>query len=351
MRRLPKMAAALLAAALAVSAALPALAADQRAELELEASVRCTGEAADETLTVRLTALDGAPMPEGCDDEAELDFPARDCRDADDKTLTKTFDAIVYTAPGIYEYTVTQDAGGRKRADYDDTVFYLKVMVAWDTDGELKGHVSVRRDGDDGAKAELLFKNSYRSTDPLPPPVTPPYVPDKPTPTPKPVKQPGEITVIRPPTPSAEMPDEVTPAAEPEPVSETPASSIEREYLGVLTIPALGLELPVQTEWSKANLKVSPCRQCGSTAGGDLVIAAHNYKSHFGRLSSLSEGDEVRFTSQDGAEAVYTVERTAQVSPEEPEALREGDCPLVLYTCTPDGKARVVVYCQRENAA
>ena len=44
MRRLPKMAAALLAAALAVSAALPALAADQRAELELEASVRCTGE-------------------------------------------------------------------------------------------------------------------------------------------------------------------------------------------------------------------------------------------------------------------------------------------------------------------
>lgn len=130
--------------------------------------------------------------------------------------------------------------------------------------------------------------------------------------------------------------------------SETPASSVEREYLGVLTIPALGLELPVQTEWSKANLKVSPCRQCGSTAGGDLVIAAHNYKSHFGRLSSLSEGDEVRFTSQDGAEAVYTVEQTAQVSPEEPEALREGGCPLVLYTCTPGGKARVVVYCRKK---
>ena len=76
----------------------------------------------------------------------------------------------------------------------------------------------------------------------------------------------------------------------PESASEPPASSVEREYLGVLTIPALGLELPVQTEWSKANLKVSPCRQCGSTAGGDLVIAAHNYKSHFGRLSRLSEG-------------------------------------------------------------
>ena len=215
MRRLPKMAAALLAAALAVSAALPALAADQRAELELEASVRCTGEAADETLTVRLTALDGAPMPEGCDDEAELDFPARDCRGADDKTLTKTFDAIVYTAPGIYEYTVTQDAGGRKRADYDDTVFYLKVMVAWDTDDELKGHVSVRRDGDDGAKTELLFRNSYRSTDPLPPPVTPPYVPDKPMP--KPTPTPAQPAVTPVPEPPAET-TVILPPAEPEPV-------------------------------------------------------------------------------------------------------------------------------------
>ena len=70
---------------------------------------------------------------------------------------------------------------------------------------------------DDGAKTELLFKNSYRGIVPFPP-VTPPYVPDKPTPTPKPVEQPGEITVIRPPTPSAEMPDKVIPAAEPEPV-------------------------------------------------------------------------------------------------------------------------------------
>ena len=86
-------------------------------------------------------------------------------------------------------------------------------------------------------------------------------------------------------------------------------------------------------------------RQCG---GRRPCHRGSQYKSHFGRLSSLSEGDEVRFTSQDGAEAVYTVERTAQVSPEEPEALREGGCPLVLYTCTPGGKARVVVYCRKK---
>lgn len=152
-------------------------------------------------------------MPEGCDDEAELYFSARDCRDADDKTLTKTFDPIVYTAPGVYEYTVTQDAGGRKRADYDDTTFYLKVMVAWDSDGVLKVHEAVRRDESDGVKTELIFKNSYRSDDPLPPPVTPPYVPDKPTPAPAPA-QPAV-------TPTVDVPETTVtlPPAEPAPVT------------------------------------------------------------------------------------------------------------------------------------
>ena len=86
-------------------------------------------------------------------------------------------------------------------------------------------------------------------------------------------------------------------------------------------------------------------------AGG--FVSANIHSSVSGTVAAVEpfRGDEVRFTSQDGAEAVYTVERTAQVSPEEPEALREGGCPLVLYTCTPGGKARVVVYCQRENAA
>lgn len=215
MKRLPKMAAALLAAALMAGAALSALAADQRAELELKASVRCTGEAADETLTVRLTALDGAPLPEGCEEEAELDFPARDCRDADDNTLTKRFAPIIYTEPGVYDYTVTQDPGGRSRADYDDTTFYLRVTVAWDTDGVLKVHQAVHREELDAEKTELLFRNRYRSSDPLPPPVTPPYVPDKPTP-----KPPEATPAPTPETPPAQVTETTVtlPPAESEPV-------------------------------------------------------------------------------------------------------------------------------------
>ena len=152
----------------------------------------------------------------------------------------------------------------------------------------------------------------------------------------------------QPPAGSALAPQGPEPAAGALPGEERPEAEEPREYLGILTIPALGLELPVQSQWSREGLKVSPCRQCGSVEGGDLVIAAHNYRSHFGRLHSLTPGDEVRFAAQDGTEAVYTVERLAQLSPAQPEAVRQGGCPLVLYTCTPGGGARVAVYCRQK---
>lgn len=116
----------------------------------------------------------------------------------------------------------------------------------------------------------------------------------------------------------------------------------------MLTIPAWA-NCRCRPSGARRTSRSRPAVNAAVRRAETLADRVHNYKSHFGRLSSLSEGDEVRFTSQDGAEAVYTVEGTAQVSPEEPEALREGGCPLVLYTCTPGGKARVVVYCQKNS--
>ena len=43
--------------------------------------------------------------------------------------------------------------------------------------------------------------------------------------------------------------------------AETPMIQIEEDwYIGILTIPALGVELPVLEAWSYANLRKSPCR-------------------------------------------------------------------------------------------
>ena len=135
---------------------------------------------------------------------------------------------------------------------------------------------------------------------------------------------------------------------DPEP-QEEPAEEITYDYAGVIAIPDLSLELPVIDQWSYARLKVAPCRQSGAAADGDLVIAAHNYKSHFGYLDRLEPGASVIFTDMEGTVYRYAVEEIRRLEPEDAEdvsSVFSSEYPLVLYTCTPGGKARVAVFCR-----
>ena len=141
--------------------------------------------------------------------------------------------------------------------------------------------------------------------------------------------------------------------ADPEP-QEEPVEEITYDYAGVIAIPDLSLELPVIDQWNYARLKVAPCRQSGAAADGDLVIAAHNYKSHFGYLDRLEPGASVIFTDMEGTVYRYAVEEIRQLEPEDVEdvsSVFSSEYPLVLYTCTPGGKARVAVFCRWAEAA
>ena len=119
------------------------------------------------------------------------------------------------------------------------------------------------------------------------------------------------------------------------------------EYVGYVEIPALGLKLPVMSEWDYTRLKVAPCRQLGSSRTDDLVIAAHNYENHFGRLKKLSEGDTVIFTDMEGVVNTYSVKKIETLNPNEVDAVQNSGYALVLYTCTKGGKTRVTVFCDR----
>jgi len=120
-------------------------------------------------------------------------------------------------------------------------------------------------------------------------------------------------------------------------------------YIGYLEIPAQWLKLAVMSEWDYNRLRLSPCRQCGTTYGDDLVIAAHNYDSHFGRLKNLNPGDLVTFTDMDGVVNTYSVTEIDTVSPESVDAVLHSGHDLVLYTCTKGGKTRVTVFCDRTD--
>ena len=118
------------------------------------------------------------------------------------------------------------------------------------------------------------------------------------------------------------------------------------ECIGVLSIPVLELELPVLTDWSYEKLKKAPCHYYGSCYEPNFVIAAHNFRSHFGRLSQLLPGDLVLFTDVTGQVHGYEVVLLETLPATATEEMITSGFDLSLYTCTPGGSNRVTVRCK-----
>ena len=195
-----------------------------------------------------------------------------------------------------------------------------------------------------------------------------PTNPPKPTSTPdaaqtsNPTSTP-EITETPMPTESPEPTETPEPTLSPEPTStptpaptgklyervpgiEMPGEKVNgHEYIGTLSIPSLGLKVPVQRNWSYENLSVSPCRYSGSAYAGNLAIIAHTY--HFGKLSSLALDATVTFTDMENNVFRYVVREKNTISPNDANEIAHSDYDLTLVTCTLSGTKRVAVYCER----
>ena len=116
--------------------------------------------------------------------------------------------------------------------------------------------------------------------------------------------------------------------------------------IGTLEIPSLDLNLCVTSTFSDENMKQLPCRYYGSVYKKNMVIVAHNYWFHFGRLNTLKSGDEVIFTDASGNQFKYSVDAMDVVSPESVAEVTNGKWPLTLVTCTLDSQNRIVVRCK-----
>lgn len=120
-------------------------------------------------------------------------------------------------------------------------------------------------------------------------------------------------------------------------------------YIGYLMIPDLNLELPIMSGWDDRRLQISPCRFTGTLKGEDLVIMAHNYSSHFGRLSQLSEGSPIQFMDMDGNLWDYSVAAMDILPAEAVEEMTAGEYDLTLFTCAPNRSQRITVRCNKSN--
>ena len=154
-------------------------------------------------------------------------------------------------------------------------------------------------------------------------------------------------TIMVTPGPVREEASMPAPEPTPDPDREMPVLEVNgSRYVGTVSIPAIEVELPVQDSWSLPLLKLSPCRYKGTVYRSDLIICAHNYATHFGRLKNLLPGDTVIFTDVEGNAYRYTVTLLEDLAGTAVEEMESGDWDLTLFTCTLGGRTRVTVRCR-----
>lgn len=128
------------------------------------------------------------------------------------------------------------------------------------------------------------------------------------------------------------------------PEMEMPVKTVNGyDYIGTLELPTLQLELPIISQWTGEAFQVAPCRYLGSAYLDNLILAAHNYPVHFGRIKELNPGDPAIFTDMDGNVFCYEMAYQEIVGPEDVQTMEGSGCALTLFTCTIGGQYRVTV--------
>ena len=133
---------------------------------------------------------------------------------------------------------------------------------------------------------------------------------------------------------------EPTPPPEPLDLSAFPQGIIP---LGILTIEAIDLVLPVMEGVDEPELRIAPGRvpetaQIGET--GNAVIAGHRnftFGSMFNRLGEVEIGDIIQFQAMSGEVMTFEVFELLVILPENQIAFIQPlyESIITLYTCTP----------------
>lgn len=122
------------------------------------------------------------------------------------------------------------------------------------------------------------------------------------------------------------------------------------KYIGVLEVPELSLQLPVMSHWSLAGLKIAPGRYKGSVYKRNIIIAGHNYRSHFSRLKTLDIGSKIWFIDVEGNRFEYKVSDIEIIKGTNVKQMEKGKWDMTLFTCTYGGQNRMALRCTLINA-
>ena len=147
---------AALVIACCVTLVLPAFAAETAPSVEVPVTVSLSGSKPKpaEEYTIRLKAIDGAPLPADAENDeftVQIKGPGK-----------LPLGPISFDRVGVYEYTISQDKGKNVRCKYDKTVYNMTVYVtnAEDYSG-LEANYVVYTEGQVDKVENVTFRNAY----------------------------------------------------------------------------------------------------------------------------------------------------------------------------------------------
>lgn len=130
------------------------------------------------------------------------------------------------------------------------------------------------------------------------------------------------------------------------PAIEMPTKTIDGiKYIGILYVPKLSLQLPVMSHWSYDGLKIAPGRYKGSVYKRNIIIAGHNYRSHFSRLKTLDLGSKIYFVDVEGNRFEYRISDIEIIKGTNVKQMEKGKWDMTLFTCTYGGQNRMALRC------
>ena len=103
------------------------------------------------------------------------------------------------------------------------------------------------------------------------------------------------------------------------------------DYVALIEIPALNIELPVADAWNSKKLYKAPARFYGSCYDNSLVIGGEDNAKQFSFCDKIDDGTIITVTDMTGTQFSYTVSRVDRSQSAESNWLISSDYDLTLF--------------------
>lgn len=119
---------------------------------------------------------------------------------------------------------------------------------------------------------------------------------------------------------------------DPELETEMPVLEIQGEdFIALLEIPSYRKKWPVCGIWDKGKVTLYPCRFCGTSYNGNLIIGGYDQPGQFDFFDTISTGVTVTVTDMTGCKFSYVVDFVEHSTSAEAEVLIDAGADLTLF--------------------